>query len=138
MKIETKSLTKLKNRPHASPCRINCQHTFSVYKINCQHTCTHRHILLPSGFVGCIVVVKLKKGKEVGVLLLLFRGVDDVLELDTVLLSPPTTLPADDKIPLPPPAGEEREVGCCISVNWPSKIVNFTVYFFYIQDTSKI
>ena len=26
VKIETKSLTKSKNRPHASPCRKNCQH----------------------------------------------------------------------------------------------------------------
>ena len=78
--------------------------------------------MLPSGFVGCIVVVKLKKGKEVRVLLL-FTGVD-VLELDVVLFIPPT-LP-DDKIPLPP-AGEEREAGCCISVNWPSKIVSITI-----------
>ena len=78
--------------------------------------------MLPNGFVGCIVVVKLKKGKEVRVLLL-FAGVD-VLELDAVLLTPPT-LP-DDKIALPP-AGEEREFGCCISVSWPSKIFNVTI-----------
>ena len=74
------------------------------------HTWTHRQILLPSGFVGCIDVVKLKKGNDVKVFEVVWIG-DELLDADGLLLEPP------DSMPLP---GEDIEVGCCINVNWPS------------------
>ena len=75
------------------------------------HTWTHLQILLPSGFVGCIDVVRLKKGRDVNVLEV-WSG-DELLDAGVLLLEGPVT------ILLP---GEDIAVGCWINVSCPSVI----------------
>ena len=65
--------------------------------------------MLPSGFVGCIDVVRLKNGRDVNVFVV-WRG-DELLDAGVLLLDPAVTM-------LPP--GDDIDVGCCINVSWPS------------------
>ena len=69
--------------------------------------------MLPSGFVGCIDVVRLKKGRDVNVLEV-WSG-DELFDAGVLLLEGPVT------ILLP---GEDIAVGCWINVSCPSVVKN--------------